>query len=81
MNVRLLLFASVRDLAGCDVLDFDLPAGSTIGELRRELVTRLPELAAISPHLMFAVDTEYATDATAIGPAAEVACIPPVSGG
>jgi molybdopterin converting factor small subunit len=30
---------------------------------------------------MFAIDAEYAIDATTIGPAAEVACIPPVSGG
>jgi molybdopterin converting factor small subunit len=31
--------------------------------------------------LMFAIDAEYAVDATPIPLAAEVACIPPVSGG
>jgi molybdopterin converting factor small subunit len=81
MKVRLQLFAAVGELAGCDVLEFDLAAGSSIGDLRRELVHRVPALAVLSPHLMFALDAEYASDATVIGPAAEVACIPPVSGG
>jgi hypothetical protein len=30
---------------------------------------------------MFALGTEYATDATGIPPDTDVACIPPVSGG
>jgi len=81
MKVRLQLFAAVGEMAGSDVLEFDLAAGSSIGDLRRELVRRVPSLAALGPHLMFAIDAEYAIDATAIGPAAEVACIPPVSGG
>ena len=33
------------------------------------------------PQMMFAVDTRYADDATPIPPNADVACIPPVSGG
>ncbi len=81
MRVRLLLFAAASELAGSDALEFDLPIGSSIGDLRRELVNRVPALAAISPYLMFALDAEYATEATTIGPDAEVACIPPVSGG
>jgi sulfur-carrier protein len=81
MNVRLQLFAAASELAGRDVLEFELAERATIGDLRRALVERVPALTALGPHLMFAIDAEYATDATPISPAAEVACIPPVSGG
>jgi molybdopterin converting factor small subunit len=38
-------------------------------------------LAVVLRHAMFAVNTDYAADDTVIPPRAEVACIPPVSGG
>ena len=40
-----------------------------------------PPLADIVPHARFAVNTEYATDTTPITAHAEIALIPPVSGG
>jgi molybdopterin converting factor subunit 1 len=81
MIVRLQLFAVVRELAGSDALEFDLADGATIGALRRALIERVPAAAALGPHLMFAINADYANDAADIPPAAEVACIPPVSGG
>lgn len=81
MNVRLQLFAVVRQLAGRDAVELALPAEATVGQLRRELVARLPQLAHLVPHLVFAVDSQYADDGARIPPGADVACIPPVSGG
>jgi molybdopterin converting factor small subunit len=49
--------------------------------LKQALRERFPALAPVMPHLMFAVNAEYANDATVIPANAEVACIPPVSGG
>jgi molybdopterin converting factor small subunit len=40
-----------------------------------------PELAPILRRAMIAVNTDYAGDDTVIPASAEVACIPPVSGG
>lgn len=81
LNVQLKLFAAARDLAGRDAIDLSLPEGATVATLRRELAARVPELAGLLPHVMFAVNQEYAADATTIPANAEVACIPPVSGG
>lgn len=59
----------------------DLPSDATVGRLRRQLSEEVPELAPLMANMMFAVDTEYADDQSKIPPGAEVACIPPVSGG
>jgi sulfur-carrier protein len=81
MKVRVRLFAGVRDAAGCDSVELELPAGATIAGLRRELAERFPSSAGITGRAMFALGTQYAADATEIPPGADVACIPPVSGG
>lgn len=81
MNVRVQLFAAARQLAGRDVVELTLPDLATVGQLREAMEAEFPALAAILPHVMFAVDTEYADDSLAIRPGASVACIPPVSGG
>jgi len=81
LNLRLRLFAAARDLAGRDTIELSLPTGATVAILRRELAAQVPELANLLPHVMFAINQEYAADATTIPADAEVACIPPVSGG
>lgn len=81
MNVRIQLFAVARQLAGRDAIDLSLPDGATIGQLRRALAESTPALAAVLPHVVFAVNAEYADDASVIPPGASIACIPPVSGG
>lgn len=79
MNV--LFFARARDLAGLDRLAVELPAGATVAELRRHLAGRFPRLAGLLQRCAVAVDGEFADDATPIPSSAEVALLPPVSGG
>jgi molybdopterin synthase sulfur carrier subunit len=81
MNVRVRLFAAARQAAGRDAVEVDLPPGATIADLRGRLAEEFPQLSAILPHVLFAVNTEYAGDSTPIPAGAEIACIPPVSGG
>lgn len=81
MKVRVKLFAVARQLAGRDALELTLPAGATIRELRQAIGEQAPELAGLARHAMFAVGTEYADDRTTIHEDADLACIPPVSGG
>jgi molybdopterin converting factor subunit 1 len=79
MKVR--LFARARDLAGADEVEVDLPAGATVADLRHRLAQRYPPLAALVEHCAFAVEDEFASDAQPLRPEAEVALLPPVSGG
>jgi sulfur-carrier protein len=81
MKVRLKLFAVARQLAGHDTLELELPTGATVAQLRASLVAQVPALAGIVRHVMFAIGIEYADDTTVLSDGADVACIPPVSGG
>ncbi len=81
MNVRIRLFAAARQAAGCDSLDIELPDQADVAQLRRELSRQLPEIAELIARATFALGTEYATDTAKIAPDADVALIPPVSGG
>lgn len=79
MNV--LFFARARDLAGADRVTVDLSDGATVAELRRHLADRFPRLAGLLEHSAIAVNGEFAHDAMSIAVDAEVALLPPVSGG
>jgi len=79
MHVR--LFARARDLAGADVVAVDLPAGATVRDLRRRLAEVHPYLAGLLERCAVAVDNEFADDKLPLPPGAEVAVLPPVSGG
>jgi molybdopterin converting factor subunit 1 len=81
VKLRLRLFAVARQLAGTRCVEIDLPDGATLGQLRAALAAHVPALAPIVKNLMFAVDAEYRRDETVLSPQADVACIPPVSGG
>lgn len=81
MNVRVRLFAVARQLAGSDSVEVDLPSGATVVDLRNAVRNQFPELADVIRHAAFAVNAEYAQEETKIPDDAEIACIPPVSGG
>ena len=81
MIVRVRLFALIRELAGQELVALEVPAGATVATVRAKLLERYPEANRLAAHLIFAVGTEYADDNTALAADAELACIPPVSGG
>ncbi|HMO86315.1 MAG TPA: MoaD/ThiS family protein, partial [Lacipirellulaceae bacterium] len=58
-------------------------AGSpaTVDEVRRRLVEAYPALAALAARSWMTVNAEYADDGRPVPPGADVALIPPVSGG
>jgi sulfur-carrier protein len=80
-EIRALLFARLRDLAGCDSVTVEVPSPATVGELRRAISTRVAVLVDWLPRCAIAVDGEYAEDSTVIPPNCELAILPPVSGG
>ena len=74
------LFARLRDLAG-PVVALDLPAGATVADLRRVIADAHPAVASLLAVSRVAVNHEFAADVDAIPDGAELAVIPPVSGG
>ena len=81
MIVEVKLFAAARQLAGADSIDIELPDQATVGDLRKALIASVPALGGIAARAMFAVNADYAPESAVIPAGAEVACIPPVSGG
>ncbi|HEY7329330.1 MAG TPA: MoaD/ThiS family protein [Gemmataceae bacterium] len=81
MIVHVRLFARARDLAGADVVRVELPDESTIADLRRRLAVNYPRLASLLERSALAVENEFATDSLSLSADAEVALLPPVSGG
>lgn len=81
VHVEVQLFAVARQLAGRETVGVSLAEPATVGQLRQALGEQFPALASVLPHVMFALNAEYADDGTVIPPGAAIACIPPVSGG
>ncbi len=80
MPLEVLYFANARDAAGTD--HEVLPsAPATVAELRRALAEAHPSLARVLPRCRIAVDQEFVDDGAPLREGAEVAVIPPVSGG
>jgi molybdopterin synthase catalytic subunit len=76
MEVRVRVFAGLRERAGADELELDLPDGATVGDA----LARLHDVTGGAPVVM-AVNRTYADSADVLRPGDEVALIPPVSGG
>jgi molybdopterin converting factor subunit 1 len=81
MTLSVHLFGRARDLAGTPRLEVILQSGATVADLRRALTQESPPLAAILERCAVAVNQDFADDDTAVTAGAEVAVIPPVSGG
>jgi len=81
MKVRVLLFARARELAGRDAVEVEVPAAATVAELRRRIAQQVPALANFVNRCGVAIGGEYSVDGNTVPEGAEVALIPPVSGG
>ena len=80
MRVSVRLFAGLRERAGTDRLELELPDGATVGELLDALAGT--PVGPIGPRqCVVAINREYAEPAARIAPGDEVALVPPVSGG
>ena len=79
MQVRVLLFGSVREALGVKDLDIELETGATVGALRALLAGRHELFSRI--RLLAAVNQETVDDAQVLAEGDEVAFLPPVSGG
>ena len=81
MIIHVHLFARARDLARTDRIDAELAEGATVADLRRRLAADYPALAGLLEHSAIAVDNDFAEDSRVLPANAEVALLPPVSGG
>ncbi len=81
MTIRLLYFATFRDVAGRDGEDRRVAPGTPVSALWRELVAEMPGLARTGSMPPAAVNCEYTGPDTVLADGDEVAFLPPVAGG
>ncbi len=76
MHVRVRLFAMLRERAGADQIELELPDGAVVGDA-------LDRVAALTDgiRVVMAVNQEYADAQAPLHSGDELALIPPVSGG
>lgn len=80
MTIRILAFGICKDIIGGSTGTITVPDACNVTLLKATLTERYPALAGVKA-LSIAIDGSYATDATIIHHASEIALIPPVSGG
>ncbi len=78
LTVEVRFFAVLRDLAGSERWELELPSGATVADLLARLGEEIPGLPG---GLAVAVGLEYAGPGRVLETGDEVALIPPVSGG
>lgn len=81
MRVRVRLFAGTREAVGAAAIEVDLPDGARIDDAFTSLCTEHPRLARYRPHVLFALDGAFVPATQRLRPGAELAIMPPVSGG
>jgi molybdopterin converting factor subunit 1 len=81
MQVKLLFFATLKDIVGARHLELDLPAGSTVNDLLTRLESSYPRFKDYRPVLLTAINEDYVDKNARIKDGDEVAIFPPVSGG
>jgi molybdopterin synthase catalytic subunit len=81
VNVRVLLFAQARERIGRGSIALALESGALVRDALDALERAHPELSALRPHLAVAVNGTLARDGDAVPDGAELALLPPVSGG
>jgi molybdopterin synthase catalytic subunit len=81
VQVKLLFFASLKDIVGSRQLDLDIPSGATVNDLLERLESRYPGLRRYRSIMLTSVNEEFADRQAVISDGDEVALFPPVSGG
>ena len=81
MQVRLLFFATLKDIVGSRELRMDVPQNSTVADLLTQLEQRYPRMKDYRPVALTALNEVYVDKTARISEGDELAIFPPVSGG
>ena len=81
MAIKVLLFASIADLAGTREVMVDSAGHPDAGSVYARLAGDFPALQSRRDTVLYAVNSEFARPETPVRDGDEVAFFPPVSGG
>jgi molybdopterin synthase catalytic subunit len=81
LRFTVLFFAQARERAGRGHALFEIPDGGRLNDAVAAIRSDYPQLADLWPHLAVAVDGVLAPEDAGLRDGAEIALLPPVSGG
>ncbi len=82
MKVKLLLFASIRELVGASQVELDLPSDATVSVMLQTLASLYPGAQGSLDQINVAINKVYVKSSdTVIKECDTIALIPPLSGG
>ena len=80
-NLKVRLFAILRDVVGEGEITIAVPSGVTVSYLETEILKKYPQLKPFSNKFVTSVNRKVTTGDTVITSSDEIALLPPVSGG
>lgn len=81
MQVNVLYFATLRDLAGAKQEQLTLPEAATVADLKAALAQRSQRLAQAMDSVLISINREFAFPEERLSEGDEIGVFPPVSGG
>jgi len=81
VNVRVLFFGQLKEVAGCATDSVELAEGASIADLLAHYEKKAPRLKDFLPSTAISLNQEYASPEARLKDNDEVALLPPVSGG
>ena len=81
MQVRILFFGMLKDIAGRGSELLSLPEDATLNDVLGHFGKQIPGLEALLPSIAMSINQEYAGPDAKLNPGDEIALLPPVSGG
>ena len=81
MKVKVLLFASLKDIAGRRSIELELDQGSTLQQVKEKLTSLYPEIERMQNSVRIAINQEFADEDSSLNNEDEIAFLPPMSGG
>jgi molybdopterin converting factor small subunit len=81
MRIKVQFYSYFKDLTGCAEIVEQMPAGSTLDALHKQLMDRFSKLAAMEKSTLIAVGVDYQPRDYVLREGDEVSLFPPVQGG
>jgi molybdopterin converting factor subunit 1 len=81
MQVRILFFGMLKDVAGRNHDTLSLPEHATLGDVLSHYEERFPRLKEFTASIAMSINQEYAGPESELKQGDEIALLPPVSGG
>jgi molybdopterin converting factor subunit 1 len=80
-NLKVRLFAILKDVVGEREITITVPSGVTVSYLKNEILKKYPQLRSFSNKFVTSVNCKVTGGDTIISSSDEIALLPPVSGG